>query len=386
MTSVAMPPQTTRHSPLHATHQALRAKFSTFGGWEMPLYYTSILKEHQAVRTGCGLFDVTHLGQVEVVGPSATACLQRVMTRDLARLADGQAAYTPMCNEQGGILDEMIVYRLARDRYRLVINAGNADRDVAWLREQLPAGATLRDLREDTGILALQGPKAVGLAETFCGASLAALRYYHCRPGTVAGRPALIARTGYTGEDGVELMLAAGDLQAAWDAAVAAAAASGGGATARGPAGGPLGLLPAGLGARDTLRLEAGMPLYGHDIDETTTPFEVGIGRTVAFEKPEFIGRAALWRQSREGLQRRLVGFVMEEPGVPRQGYPLQSRGAAVGQVTSGTYSPTLDRNIGLGYVARDASEPGTTLSVVIHQRPTRATVVQLPFYTHRRW
>jgi len=368
MTAVAMS-ETIRRSPLHATHQHLRAKFSVFGGWEMPLYYTSILKEHQAVRAACGIFDVTHLGQVEVAGPSAEEGLQRVMTQDLARLADGQAAYTPMCSEQGGILDEMIIYRLARDRYRLVINAGNADRDVAWLREQLPAGAVLSDFRAELGIIAIQGPKAAGLVETLCGALLAGLRYYHCRPGTVAGRPALIARTGYTGEDGFELMLAAGDLQPAWEAAFAA--------------GGSLGLLPAGLGARDTLRLEAGMPLYGHDIDETTTPFEVGIGRTVAFDKPDFIGRAALWRQSQEGAPRRLVGFVMEEPGVPRQGYPLQCRGAAVGQVTSGTYSPTLGRNIGLGYVARDASEPGTTLAVVIHQRPTRATVVQLPFYKH---
>ena len=365
--ALAVPPA--RRSPLHATHQALHAKFSTFGGWEMPLYYSSILKEHQAVRTGCGIFDVTHLAQVEVAGPSAEQGLQRIMTQNLARLADGQAAYTPMCGEQGGILDEMIIYRLAPGQYRLVINAGNADRDLAWLREQLPAGAALRDLRAEAGILAIQGPKAAGLVETLCGASLADLRYYHCRPGTVAQRPALIARTGYTGEDGFELMLAGQDLRPVWDAAFAQ--------------GGPLGLLPAGLGARDTLRLEAGMPLYGHDIDETTTPFEVGIGRTVAFDKPDFIGRAALWRQSQEGLQRRLVGFVMDEPGVPRQGYPLQHNGRLVGQVTSGSHAPTLGRNIGLGYVARDASEPGTTLAVVIHQRPTRATVVQLPFYKH---
>ncbi|MBI4227633.1 MAG: glycine cleavage system aminomethyltransferase GcvT [Candidatus Omnitrophica bacterium] len=369
MATVAPAAPLVHRSVLHAAHQALGARFSQFGGWEMPLSYTSILKEHQAVRTACGMFDVSHLGQVEVTGPSATASLQRVMTQDVAKLADGQAAYTPMCHEQGGILDEMIVYRLARDRYRLVINAGNADRDVAWLREQQAGGAQLHDLRTSLGVVAIQGPKAAALVESLGGTPLADLRYYHCRPGTIAGRPALIARTGYTGEDGFELMAATGDLAAIWEAAHAA--------------GRPMGLLPAGLGARDTLRLEAGMPLYGHDIDETTTPFEVGIGRTVAFSKPDFIGRAALWRQSQEGLRRRLVGFVMDEPGVPRQGYPIQRRDATIGQVTSGTHAPTLGRNIGLGYVTIEASEPGATVMVVIHQRPTRATVVQLPFYHH---
>lgn len=369
MSPVATPSPTIRRSPLHPVHEVLKAKFSQFGGWDMPLYYSSIMKEHHAVRTACGMFDVTHLGQVEISGPSATAMLQRVMTQNLAKLADGQAAYTPMCNAQGGIIDEMIIYRLARDRYRLVINAGNADRDVAWLREQRPDGAELHDLRTALGIVAVQGPKAVGLVQQLSGLSLGDLRYYHCRPGAIAGRQALIARTGYTGEDGFELMAASGDLTTIWNAVF--------------EAGQPLGLLPAGLGARDTLRLEAGMPLYGHDIDDTTSPFEVGIGRTVAFDKPDFIGRAALWRQSQDGLKRRLIGFSMDEPGVPRQGYALTRGTAPVGQVTSGTYSPTLGRNIGLGYVTTDASEPGTTLHVVIHQRPTRATVVQLPFYKH---
>ncbi len=368
MTSTVATPAL-RRSPIHATHQALRAKFSTFGGWEMPLYYASIMKEHQAVRTACGLFDVSHLAQLEVAGAAAERFLQQVMTQDFGRLMDGQAAYTPMCNEQGGILDEMIIYRLGPQQYRLVVNAGNADRDLAWLRDHRLTGTEIQDLRETTGILAIQGPKALGLVEGLAGTTLGALGYYHCQLGQVCGRPAVIARTGYTGEDGFELMLAGQDLLPVWDAAMAAGRA--------------VGILPAGLGARDTLRLEAGMPLYGHDIDETTTPFEVGIGRTVAFQKPEFIGRAALWRQSQEGLRRRLIGFSMEEPGVPRQGYALQARGQTVGQVTSGTYSPTLTRNIGLGYVTAEASAPGTTLSVLIHERPTRATVVTLPFYKH---
>lgn len=358
-----------RRSVLHAAHQALRAKFGQFGGWEMPIYYRSILKEHQAVRTACGLFDVSHLGQVEVAGPSAEAFLQRLVTRDLAPLADGQAVYTPMCHEQGGILDEMILYRLGARQYRLVVNAGNADKDVAWLAEHQPAGVEIQDRRATAGTLALQGPKALELVEALCGEPLAAVRYYSCRPGRACGRPAVIARTGYTGEDGFELMVAAEDLGTLWTAALEQGAARG--------------LLPAGLGARDTLRLEAGMPLYGNDIDETTTPFEVGIGRTVSFEKPAFIGRAALWQQRQQGLRRQLVGFSMEDPGVPRPGYPLLHRGRPVGQVTSGTYSPTLTRNIGLGYVTPDASAPGTSLEVVIHTRPTRATVVQLPFYTH---
>lgn len=359
-----------RRSPLHAAHQALRAKFGTFGGWELPIYYTSIMKEHRAVRTACGLFDVSHLAQLDVEGRPAEPFLQQVMTQDLSRLAVGQAAYTPMCQEQGGILDEMIIYRLGPSHYRLVVNAGNAEKDLAWLRERTPAGLTLRDRRPTDGILAIQGPKAAALVESLGGTGVAALSYYHCQPSQVAGRPTVIARTGYTGEDGFELMLASADLATVWEAAMTA--------------GKSLGLLPAGLGARDTLRLEAGMPLYGQDIDETTTPFEVGLGRTVAFQKPEFIGRAALWRQSREGWSRQLVGFAMEEPGVPRPGYPLRTGDRPVGQVTSGTYSPTLARNIGLGFVTREASAPGTILTVTIHDRPARAAVVALPFYRRR--
>lgn len=335
----------------------------------MPLYYTSIIKEHQAVRTACGIFDVSHLGVVEVEGPAAEQFLQRVMTQDISRLSLGQATYTPMCSEQGGILDEMILYRLSRERYWLVVNAGNADKDLAWLREQRLAGVEVLDRREETGILAIQGPKAQGLMEQLCGHSLEGIKYYHCQPGAILGHPAVIARTGYTGEDGFEMMLKTQDLTSVWQAVL--------------DLGKPVGLLPAGLGARDTLRLEAGMPLYGSDMDEATTPFEVGIERTIAFQKPEFIGRAALWRQAQEGIRRKLVGFRMEEPGVPRQGYPLCHRERPVGQVTSGTYSPTLKQNIGLGIVTCDASRPGTTLTVIIHERPTRATVVELPFYKH---
>ena len=367
MGTIPVTTQAPRRPVLYPAHHALRAKFATFGGWEMPLYYTSILREHQAVRTACGLFDVSHLGQLEVVGPAAESFLQQVMTQDLSRLADGQAAYMPMCNEQGGILDEMIIYRLAAGHYRLVVNAGNAQRDLDWLREHGRGGAELRDLLASHGILAIQGPQAQRVAERLTGESLGDVGYYHCRPGRVLGRDAVIARTGYTGEDGFELMLRAEDLPAVWESALSGA--------------GKDGLRPAGLGARDTLRLEAGMPLYGSDIDETTTPFEVGIGRTVAFGKVDFIGRTALWRQSQEGPRRRLAGFSMDEPGVPRHGYPVLFKDRPVGQVTSGTYSPTLKRNIGLAYLTTDASVPGTTVAVVIHDRPTRATVVQLPFY-----
>jgi len=335
----------------------------------MPLYYTSILKEHRAVRSVCGIFDVSHLGLLEVRGPSAGEFLQRMVTQDLGKLVVGQARYTPMCNEQGGILDEMILYRLEEERYRLVVNAANAERDLAWLTEHSSLGVEILDLRQRMGALAIQGPLSCGIVERVCGMALLNLRYYRCLLGHAAGCQALIARTGYTGEDGFEIMAPLQDLPAVWEASF--------------EAGRPLGMLPVGLGARDTLRLEAGMPLYGGDLDETTTPFEAGLGRTVAFGKPDFIGRSALWRLSQEGARQLLVGFVMEEPGVPRHGYPLQFGGRKVGQVTSGTYSPTLARNIGLGYVVREASEPGTALTAVIHGRPTRATVVALPFYRH---
>ncbi|MBI4313940.1 MAG: glycine cleavage system aminomethyltransferase GcvT [Candidatus Omnitrophica bacterium] len=367
MSAPIAPPS--NHSILHPAHQALRPKFGEFGGWEMPIYYTSIMKEHQAVRTTCGIFDVSHLAQVRVSGPEALNFLQQLMTQDIARLKSGQATYTPMCNEQGGIVDEMIIYRLGEQEFLPVVNAGNVEKDLRWMQERGKGGVQIQDCRFTRGIIAVQGPLSLSIAEKMADRPLRDIQYYHCVPGRILGRPAVIARTGYTGEDGFEWMMDNTDLPPVWDKALELTKQVGG--------------LPAGLGARDTLRLEAGMPLYGNDIDDNTSPFEIGIGRTVQFSKLEFIGRTALWRQSQEGLRRRLIGFSMEEAGVPRHGYALAWKDKPVGVVTSGTYSPTLKRNIGLGFVTPEAGQPGTTLSVVIHQRPTRATVVKLPFYKH---
>ncbi|MBI3333220.1 MAG: glycine cleavage system protein T [Candidatus Omnitrophica bacterium] len=403
-----------KRTALYAAQKALHAKFIPFGGWELAVSYTSILQEHQAVRTGVGLFDVSHLGHLEVSGPEAVDRLDPLFTQDLGRLEVGRAVYSPMLNPQGFILDEMILYRLGADRIRLVVNAANGDKVLEWLRGHLRAPFTtssspsvvaedrlqrgsdspldsrlrgndrgvvaVEDLRERVGTLAVQGPRAVGLVEELARGSLGPATRYSVRPGQIGGRPAFFARTGYTGEDGFELFLAAADLEPVWSLLL--------------EAGRPLGIQPVGLGARDTLRLEAGLPLGGTDLDETTTPLEAGMEWTVAWQKGPFIGREALERQRREGLKRRLVGFRLKGPGIPRTGYPIHAGAGAgaggnrIGQVTSGTFLPDQGQAIGLGLVAPEASAPGSDLSIEIHGRQVPAQVVQLPFYRRQkqRW
>jgi aminomethyltransferase len=365
-----------KRTPLYQTQAALHARFGSFGGWELPVSYTSILQEHQVVRGRVGLFDVSHLGHMEVSGPQALAGLEPLVTQDLRRLEVGRACYTPMLNERGGILDEMIVYRMEAERFRLVVNAANGDKDLNWFRERLDSGSRVEDLRERVGTLALQGPQAVTVLAQVSQDPFAQLPRYGFQAGKVAGRPAGIARTGYTGEDGFELFLTTEDMGWVWEALL--------------EVGRPLGIQPIGLGARDTLRLEAGMRLYGNDLDETTTPLEADMEWTVAWEKGPFVGREVLERQRREGLSRKLIGLVLKGPGVPRAGYPLLHTGPGpserrgVGRVTSGTLSPTLQKPIAIGYAVPEAAQPGGLLEVEIHGRAVPAEVVRLPFYRRR--
>ncbi|MBI3616479.1 MAG: glycine cleavage system aminomethyltransferase GcvT [Candidatus Omnitrophica bacterium] len=366
-----------KRTALYPDQAALHAKFGPFGGWELPLFYSSILDEHRAVRTSAGLFDVSHLGHLEVSGPEAQSQLQPLVTQDLTRLEPGRAVYTPMLNPQGGILDEMIFYRPEPDRFRLVVNAANGEKVLSWLKGHFSSSVSIQDLRDQVGTLAVQGPKGVRLVERLAHLTPAQAPRYSIRAGQIAGRKVLLARTGYTGEDGFELFVGTQDLILVWNRVLEEGKSDS--------------IQPVGLGARDTLRLEAGLPLGGSDLDETITPLEAGLDWTVAWGKGPFVGREVLERQKREGVSRCLVGFLLKGNGIPRHGYPILSGGREVGRVTSGTFLPagasgpgTAARAIGMGYVPPTLSNPGTSISIQIHDRPVPAEVVRLPFYRRK--
>ncbi|MEA2625453.1 MAG: aminomethyltransferase [Candidatus Binatota bacterium] len=337
-----------------------------FAGWEMPVQYSGILGEHRAVRTAAGLFDVSHMGEVELRGAGAIEACQRLATNDVSRLADGDAVYTVLCLPSGGIVDDVIVTRLAADRLLVCVNASNRGKDVAWLREHR-RGADVVDRSDELALIALQGPRSADVLRPLAELEVDRLRRFRAREGSVAGIPVLVSRTGYTGEDGFELYVGWHRAEGLWDALL--------------EAGAPCGLVPAGLGARDTLRLEKGYALYGNDIDETKTPLEAGLGWVVKLDKGDFVGRDALLRQKRDGLSRSLVGLTMEGAGIPRHGYPILDDGITVGEVTSGTMSPMLGRGIALGYVPAASGGPGTRLAVEIRGRSQAVRVVRPPFF-----
>lgn len=357
----------TRRSSLYEAHRAAGGRMVSFAGWEMPVQYAGLMEEHQAVRTRAGLFDVSHMGEVLIEGPHALAAVQRLITNDARPLAVGQGLYTPMCNPAGGINDDLILFRTDDNVYLLVVNAGTRAKDLAWIQEHA-APAVVRDISDEVALLALQGPTAEAVLDAASGARLADLLPFHRTEGiAVQGVSVTVARTGYTGEDGFEISSAWDAAPRVWEALFNAGRAHG--------------LVPVGLGARDTLRLEAGMMLYGQDIDETTSPLEAPLAWTVKFDKEEFIGRPALERQRKEGVARRLVGFEAEGRAIPRHGCEISAAGERAGTVTSGTFSPSLRRPIGLGYVPRAASARGTGLEIEVRGSPVPARVVRLPFY-----
>ncbi|HEY8490518.1 MAG TPA: glycine cleavage system aminomethyltransferase GcvT [Dehalococcoidia bacterium] len=358
-----------RHLPLEAEHRRQGARMQPFAGWLMPFQYQGILEEHRAVRTRSGLFDVSHMGRFFITGPDAARFLRGVLTFNVHRLAVGQAHYALLCNEAGGILDDVFLYRQGEQRYMLVVNAARAATDLRWLQDHLPPDADVRleDRTDRTVMLALQGPGAVHNFGAVLSAQIAQrLPPRHLTEIELYGYKAVVARTGYTGEDGFEFVCAPQAGHALWDRLM------------------QLGVQPCGLGARDSLRLEAALPLYGNDIDETVTPYEAGLGWTVDLEDGgPFVGREALARAREEGPRRRLV--CLRGPGgrtaVPRHGYPILQDGRAVGTVTSGGYSPTLDTVIAMGYVPAALAAPGTALAVDVRGRPLPMTVVKRPFY-----
>jgi aminomethyltransferase len=356
-------------TPLAARHEALGARMIDFAGWRMPVQYGSILDEHRSVRERAGLFDLSHMGELLIEGPDAGDALATALVTDPPSLAVGRAHYSMICAPNGGIIDDLIVYRLAEDRFMVVANAANAQVVSEAFGERLRGlRAVLDDQSLATGLVAIQGPRAVEALTPLTDVDLGGLRYYGIAEGSVAGIPAHVARTGYTGEDGFEVFVETARTGELWDAMLDAV---------RGVDGGPV-----GLGARDTLRLEAGMPLYGNELDLTTTPYDAGLGRVVKLDKPnDFVGRAALEKAAADGPKRRLVGLTVEGRGIARHGYPVDAGDRRTGVVTSGTQSPTLAMPIAMAYVAPSDAEPGTMVDIEIRDARVPARVVPLPFY-----
>ncbi|MEJ2084158.1 MAG: glycine cleavage system aminomethyltransferase GcvT [Acidobacteriota bacterium] len=356
-----------KRTPLYQAHLEAGAKMVDFAGWTMPVQYSGVIEEHRAVRQAAGLFDVSHMGQIRVTGASAESFLQSVTPNDVSRLTRGRAHYSGLLTEAGTYIDDLLVYRLGDEDFLLVVNAANADKDFDWLRSRSAGEVELEDVSEDWALLALQGPRAREILASLTPCDIDALKYYRFAVDAVAGGEAIISRTGYTGEDGFELYLQPDHAPAVWRQLL--------------ETGAPVGLRPAGLGARDTLRLEAGMALYGHEIDDTTTPFDAGLNWVVKMDKGEFVGRGALEAQQQQGSTRSLVGFEVQDRGIARQGHRVVAADEEIGWVTSGTWSPTFEKALGMAYVPRSATAIGTDLTLDVRGRSVAAKVVDLPFY-----
>ncbi|RAP77752.1 glycine cleavage system aminomethyltransferase GcvT [Paenibacillus montanisoli] len=357
--------------PLYADYPGVRC--IDFGGWELPVQFSGIQKEHDAVRGQAGLFDVSHMGEFLVTGSFAGAFLQRLTTNDVSKLADGQAQYTLMCYPDGGVVDDLLVYRMTADQFMVVVNAANIGKDFDWMREHLIGDVTLENKSDELALLALQGPAAAAImalaAERFDCGRLAPFRF--ADDVSVGGVKTLVSRTGYTGEDGFEIYVTAEHARQVWQALFAA--------------GGNFGLVPAGLGARDTLRFEARLPLYGQELSARISPLEAGLSFFVKLDKGSFIGRDALLKQKTEGIPRKLVGIEMIDRGIPRSHYPVYADGKPIGEVTSGTQSPTLKRNLGLALIEAGYTGLGTEVWVEIRGKQLKAQVVKSPFYKSER-
>jgi aminomethyltransferase len=348
-------------------HKALNARLIPFGGWEMPVEYSGIAKEHAAVRTAAGLFDVSHMGEFEIRGRESLDLIQFLATNDAMKLVDGQAQYSAMAYPHGTAVDDLLIYRHNADHFMLVVNAANTSKDFEWITSHNRFDATVDNISDDVTLIAVQGPKAIDILQQLTNVRLAEIRYYHFAVAKVLDVDAIISRTGYTGEDGFELYFSQKHSEPVWNALL--------------EAGSPQGLLPAGLGARNTLRLEARMLLYGNDMDGTTTLLEAGLGSIVKFEKEEFIGRDALLKQKQEGVKRRLIGFEMLGREIARDHYPVFVDGQEAGHVTSGSPSITLKKNIGLAYLPAQRAAIGTRFNVLVRSKMSEAKVVRTPFY-----
>lgn len=355
-------------TPFYEKHITAGAKMVSFAGFNMPVQYQGIIAEHQAVRKSVGMFDLSHMGEFIVSGNDALSYLMKTMTNNVSKLTPGQVQYSAMCYDDGGIVDDLLIYRdYEENRYMLVVNAANLDKDFAWLESHLMGDVKLENISSEMGLLAIQGPDAEAVVTQLTDIPLADIKYYHFNYGQVAGEKAIISRTGYTGEDGFELYLPPAACEEAWDMAV--------------EAGKIYEIQPIGLGARDTLRLEMRYPLYGNDIDQTTNPLEAGLGWVTKTKNRDFIGREAILAAKKAGLTQKFIAFTMKDKGIPRQHYKIFVGNDEVGEVTSGTKSPSLGIGIGLGYIKKEYGEIDTEISIEIRNRKATAMIVKPPFY-----
>ena len=356
----------TRRTPLNEAHRKLGARMVDFVGWDMPVQYSSVIGEHEAVRTAVGLFDVSHMGEVEFSGPGALETVNALISNDLARISDGQAVYAGLLDEQGTFVDDIVAYRFSPERIFICVNSSNREKDFAWMKAHAK-GVKPVDRGDDFAQVAVQGPKAAGLVQRLTKTDTSRIGTYRFAEGQVAGVKCIISRTGYTGEDGFELYCAPDDAVKLWDALLTEGQQDG--------------VKPCGLGSRDSLRTEMKFALYGNDIDDKHTALEAGLGWIVKLDKPTFIGKDALVAQKAAGVKRRLVGFEVTGSGIPRHGYAIHKDGKPVGEVTSGTMGPSVKKPIGIGYVPAELAAEGSTFDVDIRGRPVPAVVVKTPFY-----
>ena len=359
--------ETLLQSPLNQTHRNLGAKMGEFGGWEMPLEYKGVIEEHQTVRNRAGLFDISHMGQIKVEGEKSFNFLQYMTTNDLSKINDNQIQYTLMCNPEGGVVDDLLVYRLGQNQYQLVVNAVNTKKDYDWLKDHLVQGCRITDQSSLVGKLAFQGPLSQEVLQSLTDCNLEDIGFFRFEDKVdIAGEPVLVSRTGYTGEDGFEIY-SEGSIKRIWNAIL--------------KKGKNKGVQPVGLGARNTLRFEACLSLYGHEIDENRNPLAAGLGRFVVLKKQDFIGKEALQEINDSDLSEVLVGLEMKDRGIPRRCYKIFKNDQKIGEITSGSYAPTLDKNLGLGYVQSEFQKVGTELEIKIRKRRLQAEIVTTPFY-----
>jgi aminomethyltransferase len=365
-----------KQTPLNAAHRRMGGRMVDFGGWDMPVQYPAgTVEEHLRTRTHAGLFDVSHMGEIDVRGPDAISFVNRLVSNDASKLVDGQAQYSALTTPVGTVVDDLLVYRFAPDHLLLVVNASTTEKDWDWIiSHKRDEAVELRNVSADYCQLALQGPDALSILQPLTDVPLAEIKYYHFREGTVDGVPAIVSRTGYTGEDGFEVYAAADKAEQLWDRMLEA-----------GKTGTPEGVIPCGLAARNTLRLEAAMALYGHELDETTTLLEANLGWICKLNKGDFTGRERLAKQKGEGVRQRLVGFEMTERGIARDGQDVLIDGESAGRVTSGSPAPFLKKNIGLAYVPAEHAAEGRDIQIDVRGRPVSARIVKTPFYKRER-
>ncbi len=358
-----------KQTVLYDDHKALNAQFVEFAGWEMPISYSGVLEEHKAVRTAAGLFDVSHMGRIQVDGQGAKGFLQHLSTADIDSLRAGQACYTLFCNKDGGVIDDLIIYKLKRASFLVCVNAANRDKCLNWIKANSKnvQNVTIVDLGDSIAQIAIQGPKSLEILQELTDVDLSPVKLKYFVEGRLGGMDSYIARTGFTGERGYEIFLPSMIASGVWDSIL--------------KKGEEYGIKPAGLGCRDTLRLEMGYPLYGNDMDDTTTPVEASLDKAVDFDKGDFIGRDAILQKKEKGIERKLVGFELLQKGVPRHGCRIYSNGKTLGVVTSGNFSPTLKKGIGMGYVLPQYSKPGTEILIDIRGKAAVAVVMEPPFY-----